>query len=423
MTGARHTQAPGFSVPAASTTPTGHRRIGALTGIRWWAAFGVLLSHNIPGGSTPRIVQSFFEQGNLGVTVFFVLSGFILTFTYGDALSHPTPRKVWGFYVARIARVYPLYLLVLIWVTLERSVRWNTPVDGNWFAHLFGAQAWLRLPHAWEWNGPAWSVSVEFFFYALFPLLIFLARPLLGTPRKALALAGIGLLAVVVVSAVAEPIGWTSDGTATVLPPIRLCDFFLGMGIGALYLRAHSLSLPRLHRYGLILLGVWLVWTLGVVVLRTFYYGIPGLNIAYAIPSAALILGLAWTPDFLLTRSLSTKPMIVLGEASYAFYLVHMSAGAYLTVGLLSNGLGIRTTLLWVFGVIFVTAMAIGLNIMIETPARKLVRQWLMPRRKRVDPPPADRRPGESEPAGTAPQAAHAAPAEAAGALAKTRAD
>lgn len=380
MTESRRPQGGGIAFPSVEVTPMGERRIGALTGIRWWAAFGVLLSHNIPGGDTPRIVQSFFEQGNLGVTVFFVLSGFILTYTYAGSLARPTGAKIWNFYVARFARVYPLYLLVLLWVTPRKIVTYGAPIDESWLGHLFGVQAWFRLPIAWDWNGPAWSVSVEFFFYALFPLIIFLARPLLTSERRAWAFAGIALAAVVLESVLAEPIGWTSDGTATVFPPLRLCDFVFGMAIGAVYLRSKS---NRRHaRWGLALLALWLVWTIFVIWLRTSYYGVPGFNIAYAIPSAALILGLAWTPDLATTRWLATRPMIVLGEASYAFYLIHMSVGADLTLGLLSNGFGKKNTFLWIIGVIFLTAMAIGLNTMVETPARRFIRKWLTPQRK-----------------------------------------
>jgi len=366
-----------IAVPAVDVTPMGERRIGALTGVRWWAAFGVLLSHSMPGGDTPRLIQSFFEQGNLGVTVFFVLSGFILTYTYSQSLAKPTTQGIWRFYVARFARVYPLYLLVLLWVTPRKIVTSGAPFDGTWFSHLFGAQAWLRLPVAWEWNGPAWSVSVEFFFYALFPLLIFLARPLLRSLRRAWVFVAIAVAYVVVESAIAEPIGWTSDGTATVFPPLRLCDFVLGMAVGAVYLRSR-LS-PRLTRWGVALLGFWLVWTVGIIFVRTTYYGAPGINIAYALPAAALILGLAWTPHLLTTRWLATRPMIVLGEASYAFYLIHMSVGADLFVGLFADGFGKKAVILWVLGVTFVTATAIGLNIMVETPARRFLRRWLAP--------------------------------------------
>lgn len=365
--------------PALDVTTTGHKRIGALTGVRWWAAFGVLLSHNIPGGNTPRIVQSFFEQGNLGVTVFFVLSGFILTYTYANSLTRPTGARLWSFYVARIARVYPLYLLVLLWITPHRVVVDGVQMTGSWWAHLFGAQAWLRLPTAWEWNGPAWSVSVEFFFYALFPLAIFLVRYLLTSELRSWIFVAIAVTAVALESVIAEPIGWTSDGTATVFPPLRFCDFFLGMAVGAVFLATRH---GGRRGIGTGLLLFWLVWTAVIIWLRTFYYGTPGVNIAYALPAAALILGLAWTPDLFTTRWLATRPMIVLGEASYAFYLIHMSVGAYLTVGLLGEGFVKRNVLLWIVGVVFVTAMAIGLNVMVETPARRLLRSWLIPKRR-----------------------------------------
>ena len=144
-----------------------------------------------------------------------------------------------------------------------------------------------------------------------------------------------------------------------------------------------------------------------MVCLVPVYYGVPGLSIAYAIRSAALILGLAWTPNLFTTRWLATRPMIVLGEASYAFYLIHMTIGADLTLGLLTNGFASKKqVLLWIVGVVFVTATAIGLNIMVETPARRFIRRWLSPRKRdsgaagAVLPPLQETRADRSAPAG-----------------------
>ncbi|MET0735104.1 MAG: acyltransferase [Microbacterium sp.] len=410
-------------LPSETKTTFGLPRIGALTGVRWWAAFAVLLAHNVPGGSTPAIVQSFFEQGVYGVTVFFVLSGFILTVTYREGLSAPTPAKVWNFYVARFARVYPLYLLVLLWVTPKKMTTIGAIFDETWLAHLFTIQAWFGVPFAFLWNGPGWTIGVEIFFYALFPLIVFLARKPLQTLRGSIGVTVAAAVVLIAEALLAEPTGWAMTAATTVFPPLRLGDFVLGIGLAGIYMNARRD--PRLERIGVWFIVTFLAVAAGFVVMRTFYFATPGLNILYALPAGLLILGLAWTPDFWGTRWLATRPMIVLGEASYAFYLIHMSAGAYLNVGLLSEGFGKASTLLFVTGVVFVTAMAIGLNIMIESPARRAIRRWISVRKRTpkveaaastpgaasgAEPMGSDAEPGSSRAGTAAPHAAAAAP-------------
>ena len=368
-----------MELPRDSKTTSGLPRIGALTGVRWWAAFGVLLSHNVPGGETPALIQSFFTQGTFGVTVFFVLSGFILTVTYRDMLSTPTVGKVWNFFVARFARVYPLYLLVLLWVTPRKIVTIGAPFDESWLAHLFAIQAWFGIPFAYQWNGPGWSIGVEFFFYALFPLAVFLCRRPLQTMRGSVLVTAGAALLLLIEALLAEPVGWALTGATTVFPPLRAGDFLLGIGLAGIF--AAGAASERRARIGTGFIVIWAVVTAGFIVVRTITYAFPGANILYAIPAGLLILGLAWSPDFFATRWLAIRPMIVLGEASYGFYLIHMSVGAYLTVGLLDDGFGKANTVLFALGVVFVTAMAIGLNVMIETPARRFLRKWLSAKR------------------------------------------
>src|SRR5579862_2344360 len=98
-------------------TFAGRPRIESLTGLRWFAALAVYFDHfrllGVPGWMT-----TMFENGYMGVTVFFVLSGFILTVNYRSTLSSPSLSAIRDFAVARVARVYPTYLLALGYVFL-----------------------------------------------------------------------------------------------------------------------------------------------------------------------------------------------------------------------------------------------------------------------------------------------------------------
>jgi peptidoglycan/LPS O-acetylase OafA/YrhL len=100
-------------------------------------------------------------------------------------------------------------------------------------------------------------------------------------------------------------------------------------------------------------------------------------DVAYAVPAALLIFGLAIAPRGLLARGLSLGPMVLLGEASYAFYLVHSPALEFLDGGIWGQTLSVSILLneVCVFGAI--VALAVGLHVMIERPARQYLRNWL----------------------------------------------
>jgi hypothetical protein len=143
----------------------------ALTGLRWFAAFGVFLFHvrdfyPLPG--TPDTALF----GNSGVTFFFVLSGFVLTWSFTP--NDTAPR----FYWRRFARIWPA---LAVSTALAVPVFYSGRAVALDHAQQLGLLASLTLVQAWipevlfAGNPAAWSLSDEAFFYALFP---FLVRPL-----------------------------------------------------------------------------------------------------------------------------------------------------------------------------------------------------------------------------------------------------
>jgi hypothetical protein len=131
-------------------------------------------------GPLPDWVFKGLVGGQYGVTFFFVLSGFILTYRYGDWFEGGvTESRYWLFQRFRFARIYPVYVLGLLldtpWHLAERSQAGQLGAVGptywaSWLINLFGLQAWVpSVPFSMFWNTPAWSVAAEFFFYATFP--------------------------------------------------------------------------------------------------------------------------------------------------------------------------------------------------------------------------------------------------------------
>jgi peptidoglycan/LPS O-acetylase OafA/YrhL len=86
-----------------------------LTSFRFFAALAVFFHHMIGFFfERPRLkelYQAYYYEGYAGVSFFFVLSGFILTYNYRRVFTSPKVREVWAFYVARLARIYPLHVL------------------------------------------------------------------------------------------------------------------------------------------------------------------------------------------------------------------------------------------------------------------------------------------------------------------------
>lgn len=150
-------------------------QLDALTGLRWIAALAVFAQHFM-GIMDCKVIRG--PVGGMAVSFFFVLSGFILVYVYKDRLSKTTTPR---FYFTRFARIWPLHavcLLLMAWLI----PKFLPPTELPWLrvmSHWSLLQAWYPTAN-WIgcYNGVAWSISAEAFFYLMFPLL------LLGTSGK-----------------------------------------------------------------------------------------------------------------------------------------------------------------------------------------------------------------------------------------------
>ncbi len=155
----------------------------ALNGLRILAALLVVLFHYGTLTSSfvdfPLFVKNFIDNGTIALPFFYVLSGFVLAHAY-SGLSYTT-LKTRAFYSARIARLFPAYLLgfILFLPIAIQKYLWHPVSGGQDGPHgfvfggllgLFALQAWTPLSQAW--NGPSWSISVEAFFYVMFPFVL-----------------------------------------------------------------------------------------------------------------------------------------------------------------------------------------------------------------------------------------------------------
>lgn len=112
-----------------------------------------------------NILAEFFRNGAVAVSFFFFLSGFVLAYNYNKT-------KTRDFLLKRVFRIYPIYILTFVIVLLTQIYfGLDTPSVFHGVANALGLQSWFP-GYALQVNFPSWSISVEFFLYATFPLIL-----------------------------------------------------------------------------------------------------------------------------------------------------------------------------------------------------------------------------------------------------------
>jgi peptidoglycan/LPS O-acetylase OafA/YrhL len=152
----------------------------ALNGLRFLAASAIVAYHYGPTTAgfsrLPTFCQNLVLTGPIALGFFYILSGFVLAHAYSDRVPQ-TPLSRRSFWFARVARLYPVYLLAFVLFIPMAYVKYiqhqangvsgvRTFLWGGTLS-LVALQAWTPLSQAW--NGPSWSLSVEAFFYLIFP--------------------------------------------------------------------------------------------------------------------------------------------------------------------------------------------------------------------------------------------------------------
>jgi len=201
--------------------------IDSLTGLRFFAALYVVLFHTQLALATKhhisRTWSTFMGHGYVAVSLFFVLSGFVLTYNYADRWSEIPFQR---FLLARFARIYPVYILALL---LQFRFYLPAATIHSALAVIFMVQSWTVMPSELpaSWNYPAWTLSIEWFFYLCFPLLI---HSLKKVENRTWVLWVTCLFSVIVGGvqvAIGGRVSWFSAHIP--MPLLRVPEFYLGM--------------------------------------------------------------------------------------------------------------------------------------------------------------------------------------------------
>ena len=373
-------------------------RLNSLTSLRYYAAAAVVVTHVNPFFLTSALQREATAYWYVGVSFFFMLSGFVLTWS----CSWQSARPFWW---NRFSRIWPLQatMMIIVYLTLWDFVT-HPPNAVGWILQPLVLQAWDPNPRVYAGgNGPTWSLSCEFFFYAMFPLLVRVVR-MLG-PRglaisAAVVLAAMGLVPALVGSHVSAS---TYLWLFYYLPGYRIGEFIIGM----LAARAVQVGL-RFPRPSLGYLLGW-GWVAAWVVLTTYYTRTHHADVArpfatmLVLPGFVLLVIVGASADLTgRTRLMGAWLPVKLGEWSFALYLVQDGIISVLTrhLTLSKPELALGAWLLLAF-IVGCTVVAAAAHYAVEKPAEAWLRARGPGRRPAGDgrrPPGADDRPPEKPP-------------------------
>ncbi|MDP9840710.1 peptidoglycan/LPS O-acetylase OafA/YrhL [Neorhizobium huautlense] len=308
-------------------------RLNQLTGLRFFAAAMIMDGHSW------RLFGPSYLDGMMlvhGVSIFFVLSGFIL------AVAYPTTADVTSrnFLRARIARVWPLHILsTLLLLAVVPGVTNQFFTSGGLLTaiqYVTLTQAWLPiLENIMAYTAVSWSISAEVFFYATFPLWLMdwgrfnsLKLPVAIMPT----------IFLIQISNFADlPLALDSPGinAGTMLyffPVARLPEFVLGVIVGQYWYRRQfrfSSGQSDIASLAAIALSVGALYYAAPIAGSPITAGLLGkaggvwlLPAGFGPVYALLIFVLASSTGYI-TRILGSRPLVLLGEISFGMYLFH----------------------------------------------------------------------------------------------------
>ncbi len=308
---------------AATAAKTGEFFV-PLESLRGVAALIVVVYHAV--WLNPVTNSRFFMNGALMVDFFFVLSGFVIFHSYGERLSNF--RDFRRFLWLRLGRLYPLHFaFLMVFVAIEAAkyfaqVRFGIVADKPAFT-VNGLSAFIQnlfLVHALSFdtpltfNYPSWSISVEFYAYVLFGLVLILIGR--GVQFLLASCAIVALSAAVLLVGGQLSLAESGNGWAF----FRCCGgFFLGVLTYGLY---RATAADATHRQQI--LRAWLAPSILAFTLVFLSLELKGAW-SYALPllGAALIYSTVVYPNRVLTSVLTAGPLRWLGKVSYSIYMVH----------------------------------------------------------------------------------------------------
>ena len=345
---------------------SGRPELRALTSVRGIAAWFVVLYHirYSIAALSPRTV-AVLGKGYLAVDFFFLLSGFVIWLAWHERLRSGGVAQVPAFLLKRIARIWPLHLLLLggaVALALLLAATGHADLQAYPFAEL---PLNILLLHGWgmtrelAWNVPSWSISVELAAYLLFPILV-LALDWRRLPSAVLLVVAATLLVLL-------HLGFASRGASTLGFDIEhlglarcLVEFGVGTVVCALWQRWRERPVVPVLAALAVLTAALAGWAAGVPE-----------TLAVPVAFAAGLMTLALTAGGR-GNPLEGRVLHSLGEISYATYLSHFLLFVVFKLALVDNPRDVPAVLIALY-LAMVLCASFALYHLVEKPAQRWV--------------------------------------------------
>ena len=388
-------------------TKQGH--IKALDGLRFVAAASVMVAHGVwflvllqqQENLTP-LYSLVLSMANVGMTLFFVLSGFVIHFNYNDVLQKPAGLK--RFFMARWSRLYPLFFLVF-------AIQLISDFSKGAVTHnmLASVAFYLTFTHSWWFwvvrhsyvganiagaTGVMWSLSTEAFFYCAYP---FFVAPIVRRMNSRAAFATMWPIAAIGAALSSAAVAWRGDLDVWAAgffgvpvgaqfshwvvynsPWIRIFEFLLGVLAAQIVMERGPLPSRRADA-----LAIASLLVSAAVFVPVCYRELPyGANVTTCLAIFIAFLCVAGASSgSRFSQLFASRPMVWGGEASYSLYLLHYWVLHVVTLPYIA-ALGVVARGFWL---IVSMAAAVLLSrvtfVFLERPAMRLVRNLSLPRR------------------------------------------
>lgn len=311
----------------------------ALTGVRALAAYLVFISHYdyVFDEGFPQFAKRFFHEFHIGVTVFFVLSGFLITYRYYNNF-HLTKDWFKQYLKNRVARIYPMYALLTLGAFIYYHYTHDQGITKGFpnavvlfFMHITFVRGFFY--QLWDTGiGQGWSLTVEECFYFSAPFIFYIATKYKKFYIQPVVLTALGFLLVLIFRNV-DWYGFFGNFTFMMLYTFlgRCFEFFVGIQLALIMLnkgfeRKNSINYTYIG-FVLIFIFVGIMATLPIPAMWNAGLqnpmGIVLNNYLIAISIALFFYGLL-TENTVMKKVLSNKFVELLGKASYIFYLIHL---------------------------------------------------------------------------------------------------
>ena len=348
-----------------------------LNGLRFIAASYTIFFHyfSIPGAD---FLNNFFMHGHISVPFFFLLSGFVLSYSYQD---YPFEKvgNIKRYITNRFIRLAPIYYIAMMLAlplliynqrTEELSLVKNVFYS---FMHLSFAHSIIPIKELMNfWNIHSWSLSVEMFLYFCSPILILKVSSF----NFKHILYSLALLLIInsIIFFYFSGYFTKSIAISNHFAPLYFATFFNGIVLARLFLLKKSFF-DRFSSLSFLISSVLLIVSFFANLNKEFY---SAFNPFFHISFSLLILSSSTENNF--NRFLGNKTFFFLGEASYAMYILQAPVKFY-TQQFLSKVVGYMKFDGFLFNLTIYSAILIGaiiLSTYIDPPARKYLKKKLL---------------------------------------------